>query len=89
LKWFWDPIQGLLPLATACRSSGAAARAENPYEAPQVDRCENDELESTSVGPGAEQLAWPDKRVLAVALILVGLAFVGPLIMAAVLPAIV
>ena len=61
---------------------------ENPYEAPQVERSESDELESANVGQGAEQLAWPDKRVLAVALMLVALAFVGPLIMAAVLPAI-
>lgn len=59
---------------------------ENPYAAPQVERSESDELTSTSVGQGAEQLTWPDKRVCAVALMLVALAFVGPLIMAIVLP---
>jgi hypothetical protein len=59
---------------------------DNPYEAPQVERSESDELASASAGQGAEQLTWPDKRVLAVALMLVGLAFVGPLIMAVVLP---
>jgi hypothetical protein len=61
---------------------------ENPYQAPQVERSESDELPSTRVGHGAEQLTWPDKRVLLVALMLIALAFVGPLIMAAVLPAI-
>jgi hypothetical protein len=59
---------------------------ENPYEAPQVERSESDELPATNGLPGAEQLAWPDKRVLAVALMLVALAFVGPLVMAVVLP---
>jgi hypothetical protein len=57
---------------------------DNPYEAPQVERSESDELPSTDVTQGAEQLTWPDKRVLAVALMLVALAFVGPLILAAV-----
>jgi hypothetical protein len=61
---------------------------DNPYEAPRVERSESDELPATGVGRGAEQLAWPDKRVLAVALMLVALAFVGPLILAAILPSI-
>jgi hypothetical protein len=55
---------------------------DNPYEAPPVERCENDELASTSVGQGAEQLTWPDRRVLAVALMVVALAFVGAFVMA-------
>jgi hypothetical protein len=59
---------------------------DNPYEAPQVERSENDEF--AAADNFAEQLEWPDRHVLGVACLLVVLLIAGPLLIAAFLPSI-